>query len=305
MKKINTKSSKINGNGFVLLAAMLWGTTGTAQALAPLGTSPLAIGTMRVVFGSIALLLFAYFKGSLKNIKGWPLKTVILASLSMTLYQPCFFTGVAMTGVAVGTVVGIGSSPIFAGILGYLIRGEKPRRAWYTATILAIIGNLLLVLSGETLSINPLGILFALGAGLAYASYTIMSKELLERYSEESVLAVVFSLGSLFLLPFLLFLDLSWVGELRGLLVALHLGVVTVALAYYLFSRGLSQIPAANAVSLTLAEPLTATLLGVILLKEKLNLISSFGLLLILLGLIVISKKSKINFPYVTDENKY
>lgn len=293
MKTTQTKSAKLSGNGFVLLAAMLWGTTGTAQALAPLGTSVLAIGTIRVILGGISLILYAFFKGSLNNIKGWPLKTVVLASSSMILYQPCFFTGVAMSGVAVGTIVGIGSSPIFAGILGYLIRKERPGKAWYIATLLAILGNVLLVFSGDSLDINPVGILFALGAGLAYASYTIHSKELLERYSEESVLAVVFSLAALFLLPALFLLDFSWLTEIRGFLVALHLGIVTVAFAYYFFSRGLSQILAANAVSLTLAEPLTATLLGILVLKEKLSITSSFGLLLILLGLIVISHKPK------------
>ena len=292
MENIETKSARLSGNGFVLLAAMLWGTTGTAQAFAPLGTNPLAIGTMRVILGSIFLLIFAYFKGSLVSIKGWPLKTVFLASLSMTFYQPCFFTGVAMTGVAVGTVVGIGSSPIFAGVLGYFIRKERPGKPRYLATLFAILGNLLLVFSGEDINVDPVGILFALGAGLAYASYSIHSKELLECYSEESVLAMVFSLGALFLLPALFFLDLSWLSETRGILVALHLGLVTLALAYYFYARGLSQIPAANAVSLTLAEPLTATFLGVLLLKESLSIIASFGLLLILLGLIVISKKT-------------
>ena len=42
----------------VLLAAMLWGTTGTAQALAPPGATPLAVGTVRLTFGGVNSFMF-------------------------------------------------------------------------------------------------------------------------------------------------------------------------------------------------------------------------------------------------------
>lgn len=291
MKQKKKKSFEIGGTGFVLLASVLWGTTGTAQAFAPAGAKPLAIGAVRILIGGISLLLFAFWKDALPNIKNWPLKKVILASLSMTLYQPCFFTGVALTGVAVGTIVGIGSSPIFAGILSSLIYKDKPGKSWYIATFLSILGNFILIISGDKISLHLPGIVFALGAGLAYASYTVHSKELLKLYQEESVLAVLFTFGAVFLTPALFLMDFNWLFEPNGILVSVHLGIITVAFAYYLFSRGLSQISAANAVSLTLAEPLTATFLGIFLLGEKLNLLSAFGLFLILSGLVQISKE--------------
>ena len=51
------KSGKFSGGAlFVLLGAMLWGTTGTSQALAPAGATPLAVGALRVAIGGAALL---------------------------------------------------------------------------------------------------------------------------------------------------------------------------------------------------------------------------------------------------------
>jgi DME family drug/metabolite transporter len=79
--------------------------------------------------------------------------------------------------------------------------------------------------------------------------------------------------------------DLSWLAQPGGISVALHLGVVTVGVAYSLFARGLSLVPVAVAATLTLAEPLTAGLLGVLVLGEQLNLMAGMGILLIFAGL--------------------
>ncbi|MCY9414062.1 EamA family transporter, partial [Bacillus haynesii] len=48
---------------FVLLAAILWGTTGTTQAFAPKEAAPLVFGAVRMAVGGITLLLFAALRG--------------------------------------------------------------------------------------------------------------------------------------------------------------------------------------------------------------------------------------------------
>ena len=71
-----------------------------------------------------------------------------------------------------------------------------------------------------------------------------------------------------------------------GIALALFLGIVPTAVAYVAFARGLQHLPAAETATLTLAEPLTATLLGVIVLGESFN---PLGAGLILLGLLVLA----------------
>lgn len=282
----------------VLLAAILWGTTGTSQYFAPEGASPLSIGSVRLVIGGVALFSFALFRGVLKNTSLWKNINSYIAAGFIAAYQLFFFAAVLKTGVAVGTVVGIGSSPVFAGLISLIIRRENPGLKWTIATLVSVAGCFLLITGGEELMVNISGIVLALGAGLSYAFYSAFSKDLLAANPPEAVAGVVFAIGAALLIPFLLLYDLSWLFTSRGMGVAIHLGVITTALAYVLFSYGLSKISLHKAVTLTLAEPLMASALGLLVLKEQLTSVSQTGMLLVFLGLIILS------IPAMTIKNK-
>jgi drug/metabolite transporter, DME family len=274
----------------ILAAAVLWGTTGTSQALAPVGASPLTIGTTRLLVGGAALLVVALARGGLGHWGRWPLLATVLAGACIALYQITFFAAVARTGVAVGTMVAIGSSPVIAGLLDWLVRRERPGNRWCQATLLAVMGCSLLVWTGGGISVNLVGILLALGAGASYAGYTLAMKQMLTGdRSPDAVVAVAFCLGAVLLLPLLRVAELGWITQPRGLLVMLHLGIIATALSYQLFVRGLQSVPVATAVTLSLAEPLTASLLGIIVVGERLVTLSLVGMLLIFGGLALLA----------------
>ncbi len=294
--KISVASSDIDhhtrhGMWFVLAAAILWGTTGTAQAVAPATAQPLAVGFIRLSLGTIVLFLVAARHGHLASLvqwRAWPLRTTLLASIAIAAYQLFFFAGVARTGVAVGTIVGIGTTPIAAGVLAYIAYRNVPGKKWLVATIIALVGCTLLILSGGDLMVNGLGILLAMAAGASYSLYTLLSKELLVQQPRGGVLAVTFAIGTIILLPVLTIVDMDWLTEPRGMLVALHLGAVTVGIAYQLYALGLSIIPVATTATLTLAEPLTAGLLGILVLGEELSVLVFAGIVLLLAGLVIL-----------------
>ncbi len=275
------------GVWLILAAAVLWGTTGTSQALAPEGSSPAAIGALRLLLGGSALAVSAYLRGGLRR-HSWPVVQTLAAGAFIALYQISFFGAVAKTGVAVGTIVAIGSSPVFAGILEYLFRRKKPGRRWYLSTFVAVSGCLLLLLQSGDVRVDSLGILLALTAGFSYASYALGIKMLLLGRSAEDVTAVVFCLGALFLLPVLFKADLQWLGQVNGWLMMLHLGLIATALSYWLFASGLATVPASTAVTLSLAEPMTAAVLGVLVVGERLNVTAGCGLVLILSALLLL-----------------
>jgi DME family drug/metabolite transporter len=280
----------VSGPLLVLAAAVLWGTTGTAQAFAPEGATPLSVGTVRLVVGGFALILLVRARGNLSNIRSYPTRPTLLASVAVAAYQLCFFAAVSRTGVAVGTIVGIGSAPVMAGLLEWMVYGRRPGGRWTLATTLALIGCVLLIVAGSRVEIDPLGVVLAMGAGFSYAVYTMASKVILPGRSPDAVMAVIFAGGAILLLPTLFFASHRWILEPAGLVVALHLGLVTVALAYILFGRGLATVPVSTTVTLTLAEPLTAAALGILILGERLSPAAAVGAGLLLAGLVVLAR---------------
>ncbi|MCP8615446.1 DMT family transporter [Salirhabdus salicampi] len=284
--------SKNAGVFLVLFAAMLWGTTGTAQAFAPSEANPLIIGALRLAVGGGALLLFVCLKGKLKK-GNWPLLITGIGGISMAAYQPLFFSAVSMSGVAVGTVVAIGSAPILAGLLEVFIYKKMPKIQWWFATMIGISGVLLLFNPFQSESFNGVGIFMAIGAGLSFAVYTLVSKQLLQSQNSEAVVGVIFFLAALLLLPIFFFFPLQWILEVGGFITILHLGLLATALAYLLFSKGLNDLPASHAVTLSLAEPLTAACLGVFLLKETLTFTNTIGIALVFMGLILLTVRKR------------
>jgi DME family drug/metabolite transporter len=285
----NGLSNVAGGQWLVLAAAVLWGTTGTTQTFAPAGASPASVGAVRLVGGSLCLIALAAYRGQLGKISRMPRRPLLIAAIGIAAYQICFFAGVARTGVAVGTIVGIGTAPIWSGALDWLIVGDRPGYRWLAATALAILGSTLLIAGGSSISVDPPGVLLAMGAGLAYAIYTLASKQLLYDYAPDGVMAAVFGLGAVFLVPVLFAADAGWLAQTRGMLVALHLSLLTVGLSYALWARGLIRVSASTAVTLSLAEPLTAATLGVLVVGERLPLVALLGIALLVAGLALLS----------------
>jgi len=283
-----TEQGSVAGVWFVLGAALLWGTTGTAQAFAPSGFNPMVIGALRLLVGGVALLGLALYRRELGRLSDWSWRPLLMAAVFTASYQLCFFAAVARTGVAVGTIVGIGSAPVIGGFLARVCRGETLSRRWLIATSLAIVGCSLLSLSGGDVAIDPVGILLAIGAGASYAAYTLMIKGLLVEHSPNAVMALVVCLGAVLVSPVLVNCDLDWLLQPRSIGVVMHLGLATMALSYWLFARGLQTVQVATAVTLSLAEPMTAATLGIVVLGEQLNAQAFAGISMIIAGLVVL-----------------
>jgi len=276
----------------VLLAAVLFGTTGTAQALGP-HLEPLAVGASRIAVGAALLTAVALLAGT-PRVGGRP-AAVLLGGACVAVYQATFFAAVADTGVAIGTVVAIGSAPAFAGLLAWAFGGERLERRWAMATGLACAGVGLLVLGGGSGgSASPAGVGLALVSGAGYAGYAVASKRMLAAGgTPETVMAAVFGTGAVLLLPAFALVPAGGLLTPGGAALALYLGAIPTALAYVLFARGLERIGAGETATLTLAEPLTAAALGVVALGERPTGAAAAGAALVLGGLAVLALRPR------------
>jgi DME family drug/metabolite transporter len=273
----------------VLLAAVCFGTTGTAQALGP-DASAVTVGAVRIAVGAVLLALVARAVADGAASTPWARGPLAVGALGVAAYQLCFFAAVKDTGVAVGTVVALGSAPALAGVGGWLLDRRVPDRAWALATALACAGVATLALAGGGSEVSARGVALAVGAGASYAAFTLASKRLLDAgHGVETVMARLFGLGAILLIPVLLFGDLHWVTSAGGAAMALWLGAIPTALAYLLFASGLRHLPANEVATLTLAEPVTAALLGAIVLGERPGAVAIVGIAAILAGLAVLA----------------
>ena len=313
----------------VLLASVCFGTTGTAQALGP-DASAASVGAARIVIGGGALALVAlalYFAGRRRVATGTsvsptpgvgsrhpiraivgsqarmaagvgsrhPLPSwlvVVIGAAGVIAYQPAFFAGTAANGVAVGTVVALGSAPVMTGALDWALRRRYPGHLWLAATAIATagVGMLAAATNGATVGADPLGILASLGAGASYAVYTLAGKALLDRgWTPTGSMGALFGAAAVVSVPLLVATDAAWLATGPGLVMALWLGLVTTTAAYVLFGYGLGGLAPATVSTLTLAEPLTAAILGVAVLGEALSGGAALGLVVLASGIVVLA----------------
>lgn len=276
----------------VLAAAVLWGTIGTAQELGAPEAWPPTVAAVRSLAGGLLLLAIvvaARRADQVRAILRVAPVPLALAAVAITVFQLGYFAGIRLGGVAIGTLVAIGSAPAFAGVIAWAL-GRPPERRWAVATAATVAGAAALLLGGGAEGTDPLGVAASLLAGGSFATYTIASKRLLEHgLAGTPAMAAIFTLSGLLLLPSAVVGELAWVATPAGLATVAWLAVAATALAYALFARGLAGVDAPAATTLSLAEPLTAALLAVTLVGERLAGWSAVGAVLLGMGLVLVA----------------
>lgn len=288
--------ARFSGVVALVLACLLWGTTGTAATLFPDDVSPLAIGAATMGLGGVLLFVTAprLSRGVLRDPVGrhW----VAIGAVGVVVYPLAFYTGMNLVGVAVGNVVALGSGPVFAALIEWIVERQPLSTRWLVSTALAVLGITLLALgrqeggdAGASPALAALGVGIGLLAGFAYALYTYASSRAIRAgHPSRGVMGGMFGLGALPLLVVLAVvggpLAQSWTSV--GLVGYLVFGPMFVA--YLLFGIGLRSVRSSTATTITLLEPVFATVLAVLVVGERLSAVGWIGFGLVLIGLAVL-----------------
>jgi len=282
--------ARLRGLLLICLAAVSWGTTGsvTTVLVARAGAHPLVIGAVRMLVAAALLLGGARLvAGSVRVARGDRWRTVAMG-VAMAAFQATYFSAVPLTGIAVAALIAICSSPLLIVALAALFLGERPTPRVLLALALGVAGTALLIAGpGAAAGLTPrfvAGVLLALGAGLSYAVYVVVAKAALLRTAPLPLAGANFAVAALALAPALLLPSAARQIEL-GWPWMLYLGVVATAGAYAIYTLGLRDVPASAAGVASLLEPLTATLLGVLLFGERLGAAGLAGALLLFVAL--------------------
>jgi drug/metabolite transporter, DME family len=281
----------------IAVAGVLWGTTGIIVQLVRDTTalSPVAIGFHRLAIAAAVLLpVTAHLLRPARAVLRTHRWSLLLIGAGLGAYQALYFLAVAWGGVAVATVVSLGLAPIL--IAGWESATARRRPSGATlAGIAAAVAGLVLITgsTGPPSGAAPrplLGLAAALASGLGYAVTTVLSRRVSERVEPLTLTTVSATVGAGTLLPLAVLgggVAVPVPSAAAGLLV--YLGVVTTAVAYALFYRGLRTTTGSAAVILTLLEPLTAAALAVALLGERVSWASALGGVLLLSAVVTAS----------------
>ena len=276
---------------YLVMSGLLWGTGGLTGSLLSqvAGLSAMSVAACRLTAGGVLIVAFLAVTG-----RRWPAgraawTRIAVVGVLAALYQSCYFTAVALTSVALATLVTIGTAPVI--VLGvYRVTGRRSGRLAPVAACLALTGLGLLV--GLPSGFSQTAVLASAGmavlAAAGFAAVTLTGAKPVPGLDELTVTGFAFTLGGLILMPpaaALGGLTFRLGPEAVGLLLALGLGPT--AAAYTLFFRGLRTTAASTATLLTLLEPLTGAILAAFVLGQRLSATGIAGAAILVAAVLV------------------
>jgi drug/metabolite transporter, DME family len=276
---------------------VLWGTTGTAATFAP-AVSPLAIGAVAMGVGGLLQAVYAAkpIAGQWRGLRErWRLLS--LGALAVAVYPLAFYTSMHLAGVAVGTVVSIGSAPIAAAVIERFADRRPFTRRWMVGALLGVGGAVLLSFAGHGSRgggagvalgpwAAPSGIALGLVAGITYALYSWAAHRVIgSGVSSRAAMGTVFGAGGVLLMPVLFFTGRPLVDSWTNFGVGAYMALVPMFAGYVLFGWGLARIRASTATGISLVETVVAALLAVLVVGERLPAGGWIGAAAILAGL--------------------
>lgn len=288
-------TARSRGFALVALAGVVWGTGGLAGSLVARSTelSWPAIASLRLLGGGLVMLAVGAATGALRTMpwnRAVAVRVAVTGALS-AIYQGAYFVAVDLAGVALSTVVALGSAPLVVAVVTARTARRMPSRATVLALVCALVG--LLLLTGTPTAGDgraaALGIGLALVSGASFAATTLLNRTPVPGLPPTALIGWSFTLAGLLLVPPGLVAGFALAGTgapAWGWLV--YLAALPTAGAYLAYYSGLPLVPATTAAVLALLEPVTATVLSVLVLGETVSLPGLAGMALLLVAVVLL-----------------
>lgn len=262
------------------LAPTVWGSTYIVTTQLLPGWPPMALAMLRTL--PAGLLLLALVR-QLPTGVWWP-RVFALGALNFSIFQSLLFVSAFRLPGGVAATVGA-VQPLMVVVLGSLLLGTALRLRSVLAALLGLAGVALLVLTPHA-ALDRLGVAAGLAGAASMALGVVLTRKWRPPVSLLTFTAWQLTAGGLLLLPVTLLLEpplpTPSAANLAGLV---WLGLVGAALSYIVWFRGLARLELAVASSLGFLSPLTAVLLGWLLLGQALSVLQLLGMALVMGGI--------------------
>ena len=272
----------MNGKLKILISMAMFGTVGIFVRFIPMASA--AIAFCRGVLGCAFLLILMALTGKKPNLgdikrNGWILA---LSGAAIGINWILLFEAYRYTTVAIATICYY-LAPAFV-TLGSPLVGEKLSGKKLGCIGVALVGMVFVsgVLQANQ-SGNFLGVLLGLGAAVFYASVILMNKKISPISAYDKTLCQL-GAASLVIAPYLLLTGGMDFSQMTGLGwgMLLVVGIVHTGIAYALYFGGIRDVNAQTAAILSYLDPVLSILLSAWILRERLDVFSVIGAVLIL-----------------------
>ena len=290
------------GYGLAFAAAVIWGSLGIfAKLIYAYGVDPVVLVSLRSSLAFVALLISLFIASpsqlriEVKDI----LFFAVFGFVGITLNHLSYFEALRRTSATTAVII-LYTAPAFVALGAAVFYGEQLTKAKITALIMAFAGCFLVAggYDRELISLNPTGVVLGLIAAITYASYTLLSKYALSKYSSWTTVLYAFGFGGFFIMCFAgrnLVQSRNFPPRVWLLVLCLVLGPTLASYVFYVLSLG--YIDAADAGIICMAEPAATTLLAFVVLGETLAGWQLVGAALVLGGILLIQVRNPRNKP--------
>ena len=290
------EKKQIIGHVLACGTQMMWGATFVATKVLLAHFLPVQVLFTRVVLAVLALWIICPHRLKIVD-KRREFAFAGAGLFGIVMYYMLENTALTMTYASnVGIIVAC--APFFvAVVVGIFFKNEKPGVNFFIGFVIAIIGVAMISMNGaKSLHLNPKGDMLAFLAMISWGFYSAIIKKIGEwDYPTAAVTRRIYFYGMLFLIPVLIGQGVTWDMALfkrpEIILNFLFLGVAASALGFFLWNLSTKWIGAIKTSVYIYVSPVVTVVLSVVILHEKMTVVSVAGALLILLGLIVSQKK--------------
>lgn len=277
----------------VLISAILWGFIGVfSRNLAAEGFSALQVTFTRMLIGLIVLAVaLMIIDRTCFRIRKKDLWIFVFFGIFKILSDLFLFKAQVLIHISLSAVLQL-TSPYWVLLFSVFLFNDRLTPKKLFAVCMAFFGCVLVtgVLS-EDVTFDTMGVIFALISGLAYATYTVGNKVLMDRgYSSNTVIFYIFLITTIMCIPIAdipsippLIVDYEVVLNLLGM------GILMTLVPYYLQIYALKYISPVAVNVIGLIEVASAVVVGMILYGEGLGWMSVIGMILIPLSVAIMN----------------
>jgi inner membrane transporter RhtA len=233
---------------------------------------PAGMVSLRLVFS--ALILLAVSRPKLRGISRRSWIVVVLFGVSLGGMNLLFYEALARIDLGPTVTIEVIGPLVLSVILA------RRALAWLWAG-LAFTGVVLLS-QGALDAVDPLGVLFALGAAAGWAAYILASRETGKSFEGLSGLAIAMAIGAVLTLPFGISQAGATILKPDVLLLGLAVAVLSSAIPYALELIALRRISAETFSVLIASSPAIATAAGFVILGQTIGWVQAVGIALVI-----------------------